>query len=54
MVKIALLQFNPTVGAVSDNCQRIMDFAQQAHEQGAHLLITPELALVGYPPQDLL
>lgn len=54
MVKIALLQFNPTVGAVSNNCQRILDFAQQAYQQGAHLLITPELSLVGYPPQDLL
>ena len=53
-MRIALAQFNATVGDLSGNAQRIVDCARQAHAQGACLLVTPELALTGYPPEDLL
>ncbi len=54
MMKVALLQFNPIVGAVENNAARILQAAQQAHEQSAKMLVAPELALVGYPAKDLL
>ena len=53
-MKIAIAQLNPTVGDIAGNAQRILDAAQQATEAGCHLLLTTELALVGYPPRDLL
>ena len=53
-MRIALAQFNATVGDLSGNAQRIVNCARQAHAQGACLLVTPELALTGYPPEDLL
>ena len=53
-VRIALAQFNATVGDLAGNSRRIVDCAQQAHADGACLLVTPELALTGYPPEDLL
>ena len=53
-VRIALAQFNATVGDLAGNAQRIVECAQQAHADGACLLVTPELALTGYPPEDLL
>lgn len=53
-MQIAICQFNPTVGAVSQNIERILAFAGQAHAQKAELIIFPELALCGYPPKDLV
>ena len=53
-VRIALAQFNTTVGDLAGNAQRIVDCAQRAHAAGASLLLAPELALTGYPPEDLL
>ena len=53
-VRIALAQFNATVGDLAGNARRIVDAAQHAHAAGASLLVTPELALTGYPPEDLL
>jgi NAD+ synthase/NAD+ synthase (glutamine-hydrolysing) len=53
-MKIAIAQLNPTVGDLSGNAGQILDAAHQAIEAGAHLLVTTELALVGYPPRDLL
>ena len=53
-MRIALAQFNATVGDLAGNAQRIVDCARQAHAGGAALLVTPELALTGYPPEDLL
>ena len=53
-VRIALAQFNATVGDLAGNAQRIVDAARHAHAGGAHLLVAPELALTGYPPEDLL
>jgi NAD+ synthase (glutamine-hydrolysing) len=51
---IALAQINPVVGDLGGNAKLIRDAAEVAHRAGAKLLITPELALTGYPPEDLL
>ena len=53
-MKIALLQINPTVGDLSGNAGLIADAAREAAARGADLAVTPELALVGYLPRDLL
>lgn len=54
MVKMAIAQFNATVGDISGNADKIIAHAQTAAKKGASLIITPELALCGYPPEDLL
>jgi NAD+ synthase (glutamine-hydrolysing) len=53
-VKVALAQINATVGDLSGNAKHIVDAAREAHAQGARLVLTPELGLCGYPPEDLL
>ncbi|MFQ6611758.1 MAG: NAD+ synthase [Fidelibacterota bacterium] len=53
-MKVALCQINPTVGALKANQQKILIFYDRAIKQGAELVIFPELAITGYPPQDLL
>jgi NAD+ synthase (glutamine-hydrolysing) len=53
-VKVALAQINATVGDLAGNARRIADAARAAHAQGARLVVTPELGLCGYPPEDLL
>ncbi|WP_301100998.1 NAD+ synthase [Propionivibrio sp.] len=53
-LKIAIAQINATVGDLAGNSARILDFALRARAQGADLLLTPELVLCGYPPEDLL
>jgi len=53
-VKIALLQINPTVGDIAGNAALIAEAAARARSEGADLAVTPELALVGYLPRDLL
>jgi NAD+ synthase (glutamine-hydrolysing) len=53
-VKVALAQINATVGDLAGNSERIVDCARRAYEQGARLVLTPELSLCGYPPEDLL
>ncbi len=53
-MRIALAQLNPTVGDIPGNAQLIENAIDQAREAGADLVITPELAIVGYPPRDLL
>jgi len=52
--KIALVQMNPMLGDLVGNAQLIHKAAQEALKQGANLVITPELSLTGYPPEDLL
>ncbi len=54
MIKVALAQINATVGDLAGNARRIVDAARLAHAAGAQLLVAPELALCGYPPEDLL
>ena len=53
-MKIALMQINCIVGDMHGNAAKILDFANRAKAAGASLVITPELALCGYPPEDLL
>lgn len=53
-MKIAIAQINCTVGDLAGNSAKILSYAEQAKAQGASLLLTPELALCGYPPEDLL
>ena len=53
-IKIALAQMNCVVGDLTGNAQKIVEQARIAHQQGAKLLITPELSITGYPPEDLL
>jgi NAD+ synthase (glutamine-hydrolysing) len=53
-ISIALAQLNLTVGAVAANAQMITQAMRDAAAQGADVLLTPELAISGYPPEDLL
>jgi len=53
-MKIAIAQINCIVGDIAGNANKIMTSALQAQAQGATLLVTPELSLCGYPPEDLL
>ncbi|MBF0453216.1 MAG: NAD+ synthase [Magnetococcales bacterium] len=51
---VALAQINPHVGALNKNLEKMIDSARLAKEQGASLVVFPELSLTGYPPEDLL
>ena len=53
-MKIAIAQINCTVGDLAGNAAKIADYTQRAKAQGASVLLTPELSLCGYPPEDLL
>jgi NAD+ synthase (glutamine-hydrolysing) len=53
-VKAALAQINAKVGDLAGNARLLAAAARQAHAQGATLVLAPELALTGYPPEDLL
>ncbi len=53
-MKIAIAQFNPVVGDIRGNVQRMGEFIDRASAQGAHLVVFGELSVVGYPPRDLL
>ena len=53
-MRIALGQINPTVGDFVGNRRKIIDYAHQARQDGAGLILFPELSLCGYPPRDLV
>ena len=53
-MKIGICQINPTVGAINKNKQLILEYYDRSVTLGAELVVFPELALTGYPPQDLL
>jgi NAD+ synthase (glutamine-hydrolysing) len=53
-MKIALAQFNPTVGDFEGNSARILEMARDAKSRGADIAVFSELCLCGYPPQDLV
>lgn len=53
-MKIALAQFNPTVGDFAGNTARILEMTSAANQRGADLAVFSELCLCGYLPQDLL
>jgi NAD+ synthase (glutamine-hydrolysing) len=54
MLRLALAQINTTVGDLDGNAALIADHLRRAREAGADLVCFPELALTGYPPEDLL
>lgn len=53
-MKIALVQFDPTVGDFDGNSALMLEKAAEARSRGAHLAVFSELCLCGYPPQDLV
>jgi NAD+ synthase (glutamine-hydrolysing) len=53
-VSVAVAQINCTVGDLEGNSRRIVDMARRAASARADILLTPELSLTGYPPEDLL
>ena len=53
-LRVALAQINVTVGDLEGNKQKILAVMQQVSQAGAHIVCVPELALTGYPPEDLL
>ena len=53
-VRVAIAQLNCTVGDFEGNTRKIVEAATRAAAAGADLLLTPELSLTGYPPEDLL
>jgi len=53
-MKIGFAQINPTVGDLKGNCELILGAYERLAAAGAELVLTPELAITGYPPQDLV
>ena len=53
-MKIGICQINPTVGAINKNKKLILENYDRSVSLGAELVVFPELAITGYPPQDLL
>jgi NAD+ synthase (glutamine-hydrolysing) len=54
LLRVALDQMNATVGALQENADRIIDGIRRASEMHADVVAFPELALTGYPPEDLV
>jgi len=54
IIRVALCQINPTVGNLSGNTEKIIAFIKRARRRGADIVAFPELAVTGYPPEDLL
>lgn len=52
-LRLALAQVNPVVGDVAGNLEIVLQQARDAHAAGAHVLLTPEMVLTGYPIEDL-
>src|SRR2546423_2075194 len=53
-LRVALAQINSTVGDIPGNATKIREWIGRARDEGAQLVLFPELALTGYPPEDLL
>jgi NAD+ synthase (glutamine-hydrolysing) len=53
-MRVALAQINSTVGDLDGNTRKILEWIERAREAGADLVAFPELAVTGYPPEDLL
>ncbi|MDP3789747.1 MAG: NAD+ synthase [Candidatus Omnitrophota bacterium] len=53
-IRLALAQINCTVGDLSGNCEKICQYISKAESAGADIVSFPELAVTGYPPEDLL
>ncbi|MDX9714303.1 MAG: NAD+ synthase [Dissulfurispiraceae bacterium] len=53
-LRVVLCQINPTVGDLDGNVQKILSFMKRAQEHEPDIIVFPELAVTGYPPEDLL
>src|SRR3954449_5337489 len=53
-LRVALAQINPTVGDIAGNTRKIKEWIGRSRDEGAQLVVFPELAVTGYPPEDLL
>src|SRR5256885_14809693 len=53
-MKVGFAQLNPTVGDLRGNFEKILQSYERLASAGAELVVTPELAITGYPPQDLV
>jgi NAD+ synthase (glutamine-hydrolysing) len=53
-LRIGLCQINTTVGDIEGNSKKILSYIAQGRKKGADLLVFPEMAITGYPPEDLL
>jgi len=53
-MRVGIVQFNPHVGAIQRNAERILDFIAEAKRASCDLVIFPELAVCGYTPMDLI
>src|SRR5467141_3814555 len=53
-MKVGFAQLNPTVGDLRGNFEKIVQSYERLAAAGAELIVTPELAITGYPPQDLV
>jgi len=54
LLRVALAQIDPTVGDIRGNAAKISGYMARARDEGAALVVFPELSLTGYPPEDLL
>jgi NAD+ synthase (glutamine-hydrolysing) len=54
LLRVALAQINPVVGDIRGNARKISESIARARDEGAALVVLPELSLTGYPPEDLL
>jgi NAD+ synthase (glutamine-hydrolysing) len=53
-LRIGLCQINTTVGDIEGNTKKILDYIAKGKKMDADLLVFPEMAITGYPPEDLL
>ncbi|EDP73734.1 nitrilase-related carbon-nitrogen hydrolase, partial [Hydrogenivirga sp. 128-5-R1-1] len=53
-IRLALAQINPTVGDIEKNAEKIIDYIKKAQKKEVDIIAFPELAITGYPPEDLL
>lgn len=53
-MKVLMSQLNPTIGDIAGNTKKIIECLSSARDQGIDVVLFPELAICGYPPEDLL
>src|SRR5436190_19953731 len=51
--RLALAQLNPTVGDIDGNSAKVLEWTERARSEGATLVVFPEMAIAGYPAEDL-
>src|SRR3990170_3703027 len=53
-IRLSLAQINPTVGDLAGNAGKIIEYIKKAKTQGSDVVAFPEMAITGYPPEDLI